>query len=51
MSTTNIPVSNTLQRLHTLPTGHDPFLPWVDQTLKHYDKVLLRSLYKDSPGV
>jgi hypothetical protein len=28
--------SNTLQRLHTLPTSRDPFLPRVDQTLKHY---------------
>jgi hypothetical protein len=36
VSTTDIPVSNTLQRLHTLPTSHDPFLPWVYQTLKHY---------------
>jgi hypothetical protein len=25
VSTTDIPVSNTLQRLHTLPTSHDPF--------------------------
>jgi hypothetical protein len=36
MSTTDIPISNTRQTLHTLPTSHDPFLPWVDQTLKHY---------------
>jgi hypothetical protein len=36
-STTDIPVSNTLQRLHTLPASRDPFfLPWVDQTLKQY---------------
>jgi hypothetical protein len=32
----DIPVFNTLQRLHTLPMSHDPFLPRVDQTLKHY---------------
>jgi hypothetical protein len=37
MSTTNIQVSNHLQRLHTLPTSRDPFLPWVDQTLKHFE--------------
>jgi hypothetical protein len=36
VSTTDIPVSNTLQRLHTLPTSHDPYLSRVDQTLKHY---------------
>jgi hypothetical protein len=36
VSTTDIPVSNTLERLHTLPTSRDPFLPQVDQTLKHY---------------
>jgi hypothetical protein len=36
VSTTDIPVSNTLERLHTLPTSRDPFLPRVDQTLKHY---------------
>jgi hypothetical protein len=36
MSSTDILVSNTLQRLYTLPTSHDPFLPRVDQTLKHY---------------
>jgi hypothetical protein len=27
MSTADIPVSNTLQRLHTLPMSRDPFLP------------------------
>jgi hypothetical protein len=42
---TDIPVSNTLQRLHTLPTSHDPFLPWVDQTLKHYQGELARFHY------
>jgi hypothetical protein len=36
VSTTDIPVSNALQRLHILPTSCDPFLPQVDQTLKHY---------------
>jgi hypothetical protein len=36
VSTADIPVSNTLQRLHTLPTSRDPVLPRVDQTLKHY---------------
>jgi hypothetical protein len=36
MSSADIPVSNTLQRLHTLPTSRDPFMPRVDQTLKHY---------------
>jgi hypothetical protein len=36
MSSADIPISNTQQRLYTLPTSHDPFLPWVDQTLKHY---------------
>jgi hypothetical protein len=36
MSTADIPVSNALQRLHTLPMSSDPFLPQVDQTLKHY---------------
>jgi hypothetical protein len=45
MSTTNIPVSNTLQRLHTLPTSHDPFFPQVDQTLKHYQGELARFHY------
>jgi hypothetical protein len=34
--TADIPVSKTLQRLHTLPTSRDPFLPRVDQTLKQY---------------
>jgi hypothetical protein len=36
MSTVDIPVSNPLQRLHTLPTSHDPFLTRVDHTLKNY---------------
>jgi hypothetical protein len=36
MSTADIQVSNTLQRLHTLPTSRDPFFPRVDQTLKQY---------------
>jgi hypothetical protein len=36
MSSADIPVFNTLQRLHTLPTSRDPFMPRVDQTLKHY---------------
>jgi hypothetical protein len=36
MSTVDIPVSYTLERLHTLPTSRDPFLPQADQTLKHY---------------
>jgi hypothetical protein len=35
MSTTDTPVSNPLQRMHTLPMSRDPFLPKVDQTLKH----------------
>jgi hypothetical protein len=35
MSMADIPVSNTLQRSHTLPTSRDPFFPQVDQTLKH----------------
>jgi hypothetical protein len=35
-STADIPISNTLERLHTLPTSRDPFLPRVNQTLKHY---------------
>jgi hypothetical protein len=36
VSTADIPVSNPLQRLHTLPMSRDPFLPRVNQTLKHY---------------
>jgi hypothetical protein len=36
VSSTDIPVSNTLQRLHTLPTSRDPSMHRVDQTLKHY---------------
>jgi hypothetical protein len=36
VSMTDMLVSNTLQTLHTLPTSRDPFLPRVDQTLKHY---------------
>jgi hypothetical protein len=36
VSSTDILVSNTLQRLYTLPTSRDPFMPRVDQTLKHY---------------
>jgi hypothetical protein len=36
VSLADIPVFNTLQRLYTLPTSHDPFMPRVDQTLKHY---------------
>jgi hypothetical protein len=32
----DITVSNNLQRLHTIPTSRDTFLPRVDQTLKHY---------------
>jgi hypothetical protein len=36
MSSADIPVFNTLQRLYTLPTCRDPFMPQVDQTLKHY---------------
>jgi hypothetical protein len=32
----HIPISNNLQRLYTLPTSRDPFMPRVDQTLKHY---------------
>jgi hypothetical protein len=36
MSLADIPVSNPLQRLHTLPTSRDPFFPQVDQTLKHF---------------
>jgi hypothetical protein len=37
VSSADIPVSNTLQRLHTLPTSCDPLLPRVDKTLKHYE--------------
>jgi hypothetical protein len=36
MSSADIPVSNSLQMLYTLPTSRDPFLPQVDQTHKHY---------------
>jgi hypothetical protein len=36
VSSPDIPVSNTLHMLHTLPTSRDPFMPRVDQTLKHY---------------
>jgi hypothetical protein len=36
VSSADISVSNTLQRSHTLPTSRDPFMPWVDQTLNHY---------------
>ena len=36
VSLADISVYNTLQRLHTLPTSRDPFMPRVDQTLKHY---------------
>jgi hypothetical protein len=35
MNTTDILVSNPPQRSHSLPMSHDPFLPRVDQTLKH----------------
>jgi hypothetical protein len=45
MSTVDIPVYNTLQRLHTLPTSHDPFLPRVDQILKHYQGETVRFHY------
>jgi hypothetical protein len=45
MCSTDIPVSNTLQRLHTLPMSSDPFLPWVDQTIKHYPGELARFHY------
>jgi hypothetical protein len=31
VSSADIPVSNNLQRLHTLPTSRDPFLAWVVQ--------------------
>jgi hypothetical protein len=31
----DIPISNPLQRSHTIPTSHYPFLPQVIQTLKH----------------
>jgi hypothetical protein len=36
MSSVDILVFNTLQRLYTLPTSRDPFMPRLDQTLKHY---------------
>jgi hypothetical protein len=36
MISADISVSNTLQRLHTLPTSCDPFMPRVGQTLKNY---------------
>jgi hypothetical protein len=36
MSTTDISVYITLQRLRTLPTNRDSLLPRTDQTLKHY---------------
>jgi hypothetical protein len=39
MSSADIPVSNTL------PTSHDPFLPRVDQTLKHYQGESVRLHY------
>jgi hypothetical protein len=35
----------SLQRLHTLPMSHDPFLPRVDQTLKHFQGESTRSHY------
>jgi hypothetical protein len=36
MGTTDILVSNSPQRPHTLPTSRDPLFPQVDQTLKHF---------------
>jgi hypothetical protein len=45
MSLADIPVFNTLQRLYTLPTSRDPFMPRVDQTLKHYQGELARFHY------
>jgi hypothetical protein len=54
VSSADIPVSSTLQRLHTLPTSRDPFLAWVVQTRSSLPRWMatdtLRSLYKDSPG-
>ena len=54
MSTADIPVSNTLQRLYTLLTSRDPFPAWVVQTRSSLPRWMardtLRSLYKDSPG-
>jgi hypothetical protein len=45
MSSTDIPVSNTLQRLRTLPTSRGSFMPRVDQTLKHYQGELVGFYY------
>jgi hypothetical protein len=45
MSSADIPVSNTLQRLLTLPTSRDSFMPRVDQTLKHYQGESARFYY------
>jgi hypothetical protein len=45
MSSIDIPVFNTLQRLRTLPTSRDPFMPRVDQTLKHDQGELARFHY------
>jgi hypothetical protein len=45
MSSADILVFNTLQRLYTLPTSRDPFMPRVDQTLKHYQDESARSHY------
>jgi hypothetical protein len=44
-STTDIPVSNPLQRLHTLPTSRDLILPRVDQTIKHFQGESVRFHY------
>jgi hypothetical protein len=53
VSSADIPVSNTMQRLHTLPTRHDPFPAWVVHTQfslpRWMSRDTLRSHYKDSP--
>jgi hypothetical protein len=52
VSSVDILVSNTLQRLYTLPTSRDPFLAWVVQTRSSLPRWMARntlcSLYKDS---
>jgi hypothetical protein len=45
VSTTDILVSNPLQRSHTLPMTHVPFWPQADQTLKHFQGESARSYY------
>jgi hypothetical protein len=46
MSTTDIPISNTLQRLHTLPTSRDSLSAWrALLSIDHYLGGLVGYLY------